>query len=847
MAQPRSRFPAYPPDLPEGLQLFLEAIRKELEKVGVQGGASIVVMEGGTVVSSAANVLDFASVDFDLTHSPAGEVNISISSGISRVGHIHDAADITTGIFLRARLPSQVAYEDEANTFTLQQTLSGGVAAPLVVGTDPGGSAALRIGGDARFGSLGVFDSADTPSDQQLLVYKAGATNKWQAESVQFVWADSDFKAALLADSTAVTYVLRDPGSGTGTPAAPPTPTVYQDHLIHTLEIQGYTKPAGFRYFEWEYCTGASCTGTITLATTTSTKLVHSRLSAGTVYRYKVRAVGASASAFSALTADFTAQTNSETHAFGAIIAGEIAVANLAAINANIGIITAGIVRNSGNTVGLNLGGAGGIPGTWTSGINFEAAAGSGSMTRYINFTATGANPVFKHEKMSLNADGTATFFGIVDITVPTDSYSFGLGDISILLRDTDVAHGMTTVVATDVYAVLSTSSTSGGLILSGFAESTASSSLVVVGSIDTSGGSVPVAIAGWKKSGTGRIAVASTDPIVAFWAGASEKARIRGDGTFSTSGFLIFTTAASKVVPGATSLAFRNNADSADNIFIADGGAVTFRSTVGGITTLTATTLAGTLSTAAQPNVTSLGALTGLTVNSTVFVNDASNGFMTLGVTIDQGANSNQILAFNSSSIAHGMTSFVDTDTYAYFAKYDGADGGLEMVGLSETIAVAFRFQGIAGVGVTTKSTAALAPLYLFAQKKSGTATQAMAANENLVVVSNQATTRFILDADGDSHQDVGTAWTNFDEHDDIALLTQLSVNVARENDPLRQQLNEWVLSQRAALERLELVTFNGDGHHFVNMSRLSMLLVGAVRQLHQRLENTEQKLLAH
>jgi hypothetical protein len=43
-------------------------------------------------------------------------------------------------------------------------------------------------------------------------------------------------------------------------------------------------------------------------------------------------------------------------------------------------------------------------------------------------------------------------------------------------------------------------------------------------------------------------------------------------------SGNLTFSTAAAKIIPGATSLTFRNNADSADNLSITDAGAVTFR-----------------------------------------------------------------------------------------------------------------------------------------------------------------------------------------------------------------------------------------------------------------------------
>jgi hypothetical protein len=78
----------------------------------------------------------------------------------------------------------------------------------------------------------------------------------------------------------------------------------------------------------------------------------------------------------------------------------------------------------------------------------------------------------------------------------------------------------------------------------------------------------------------------------------------------------LVYSPAISKLVAGATSFSLRNNADTNDNILVADSGAITVRSTIGGITTLTATTLTGTLSTVAQPNVTSVGTLTALTVS---------------------------------------------------------------------------------------------------------------------------------------------------------------------------------------------------------------------------------------
>lgn len=111
-------------------------------------------------------------------------------------------------------------------------------------------------------------------------------------------------------------------------------------------------------------------------------------------------------------------------------------------------------------------------------------------------------------------------------------------------------------------------------------------------------------------------------------------------------SGAFTFTAAASKIIPGVTSISLRNNADSADNLIITNAGAVTFRSTVSGITTLTATTFSGALSgnvtgnltgnvtgtilTAAQANITSLGTLSALGVGGDITL---SGGGRLIGV----------------------------------------------------------------------------------------------------------------------------------------------------------------------------------------------------------------------
>lgn len=252
------------------------------------------------------------------------------------------------------------------------------------------------------------------------------------------------------------------------------------------------------------------------------------------------------------------------------------------------------------------------------------------------------------------------------------------------------------------------------------------------------------------------------------------------------------------------------------------------FSSTVSGITTL-----AGT------------GAVSGFTTGTfsgTFYIGDTTNADVTLGLTINQGAADDQILALKSSDVAHGITTVTETDTYGSFSKLIGVNGGLIIAGYSEATAGLF-FGGYCTTEDTVKSGSASSAIVIRGATKSGTNVTTMGANTNILTVQSFTATKFILDADGDSHQDVGTAWTNFDEHDDIALLNKLSAHVTRHDDPLRDSFRGWLEESREPLERIELVTFNEDGHHFVNMSRLQMLTIGAIRQLAARITMIEER----
>jgi len=237
------------------------------------------------------------------------------------------------------------------------------------------------------------------------------------------------------------------------------------------------------------------------------------------------------------------------------------------------------------------------------------------------------------------------------------------------------------------------------------------------------------------------------------------------------------------------------------------------------------------------------------ITTGGMVLIADDANANMSIGLTINQAANDDEVLAFKSSDVAHGVTTLAETDTFGCIRKTTGASGGVELRGFLDT---GLNHSAVFGRGVTvdaadtTKTIGGFGVVRVAAALASGTGVAAIGANGNLFSIDNNGTTRFIFDAEGDSHQDVGTAWTNFDDHDDLELLDALSAGVSRDADPLRQAFGSLLLKHRPTLEAARIVTFNDDGHHFINWSRAHMLTIGAVRQLGARQHLLERRLLA-
>ena len=147
-------------------------------------------------------------------------------------------------------------------------------------------------------------------------------------------------------------------------------------------------------------------------------------------------------------------------------------------------------------------------------------------------------------------------------------------------------------------------------------------------------------------------------------------------------------------------------------------------------------------------------------TFASTLYINESANGSMTLGVTINQGANDNEVLAFKSSDIGHGYTSGGETDTYAAFQKSSATLGGLKITSMAEDAAEdqVTQIHSIGGTAMTTKSTSGVGLVDIYVAEHDGSGTIAdITADGNVFSVRARVgsadVTRFMVDEDGDAY----------------------------------------------------------------------------------------------
>ena len=260
------------------------------------------------------------------------------------------------------------------------------------------GAGLVSFGDDLIIGTLGRFDSTSTPQDGYILRYDAG-TSKWKSEIFQTEFAQGDVVASIQIDNTRASYV-----NTVTTPAGTPTnPTGAQDIVLTPIykgmivDCSAYGALPANQQFVAEYSINSGSSWTA-LPAFTGTSIVHSNLNLPWGYRYRYKVRGATDSTYSDETADTLPNDIARTNAYDVIVASQISTANLAAISANLGSITTGILQNLSGTAGMRLSNDFSLPGTWNT---------------YLDLVASGAGNILKvGDSVTISAAGGASFAG---------------------------------------------------------------------------------------------------------------------------------------------------------------------------------------------------------------------------------------------------------------------------------------------------------------------------------------------------------------------------------------------------------------------------------------------------
>lgn len=216
------------------------------------------------------------------------------------------------------------------------------------------------------------------------------------------------------------------------------------------------------------------------------------------------------------------------------------------------------------------------------------------------------------------------------------------------------------------------------------------------------------------------------------------------------------------------------------------------------------------------------------------VLMGDTANAKSALGLTINQGANDDEIISLKSSDVSHPFTDFTEADTYGYMRKPYGTSGGLQIFGMKANTGGATPFLALALSGRlgenagTAKSTGGHGVVWVDATITNGTAgVTSVNANGNLFSVSNNSSVQFIVDAEGDTHRN-GLDNT-YDAYDDLSLCE--AFDTARRIDA---NFKQWQWDKHDDLIEAGILSEGG----FYNESALLRLHNGAIRQLAARYE---------
>lgn len=241
---------------------------------------------------------------------------------------------------------------------------------------------------------------------------------------------------------------------------------------------------------------------------------------------------------------------------------------------------------------------------------------------------------------------------------------------------------------------------------------------------------------------------------------------------------------------------------------------------------------------------------------DQTIMVNETINTFMTIGLTINQDANDDDILTFKSSDVSQPATAFREANTYGTFLKFSPASGGLLIVGLKDadgTPGNALAMIGMLGEAADTSQTTSGIGVVNFQSSVTdgGTGRAAVAAGGNCFVIDNFGTAAFIIDGAGNLYANGGastTAVTIFDEIDDLQMVRAFDLARAEKGAGglIASRFDGFLKYNEGNLVEVGILGAPLAEGGLINITRLQQMHNGAIWQLYTKLEETQRELAA-
>ncbi len=222
---------------------------------------------------------------------------------------------------------------------------------------------------------------------------------------------------------------------------------------------------------------------------------------------------------------------------------------------------------------------------------------------------------------------------------------------------------------------------------------------------------------------------------------------------------------------------------------------------------------------------------------NGIAFVGDSANTDMTVGLTINQGANDNQILAFKSSDVAHGATNVAETDTWGEVYKLSASDGGVNIRGFSDGGGRGINIQGVAGGTVATTATTSEYAIITTVGGQVVNAGNAIAPPSNSLIfgVVAHAAVAFVVDEDGDYFYN-GADGGAFDKWDDLSLVRAFDLEVSDPASLVKSEWDKFVSYKEPELVRTDVLSAPVAEGGMVSGRQLARVHNGAIWQLNTK-----------